>query len=254
MITKIKITDSSKLPIKHWPNVTDLKNRKIFNFKPGLNIVIGENGSGKSTLLQLLKDYFLVNTGYINSYNQEELLIIMNKNFDGYIIQSTKGDVLAMSDTNKDIKGFSIENIIEKIDSTTMSTGQSYLHKLGNLLNTYNTDTYEKFISNVNDFYKKSADEVRNRIISNRVEGEPKDTIILDEPFANLSILNELEMYNFFYNTLQHQAQLIIATNSIIPFMLNHKVNVINVSKGYDKIIRKEVQLLQTKNQRGKKC
>jgi len=58
VIESIRIRKTKELPVPWWREVETLKKRRVFKFKPGLNIVWGRNGSGKSTLLRLLARWF----------------------------------------------------------------------------------------------------------------------------------------------------------------------------------------------------
>ena len=65
MIERLTISDNGDLIISWWKDVKTLKNKKIFTFKPGINIIIGKNASGKSTLLMLLARHFHCEQGGI---------------------------------------------------------------------------------------------------------------------------------------------------------------------------------------------
>ena len=60
MITKVVIRNGSDAPMSYVKNV--FNNGRTFNFKPGVNVVIGENGSGKTTLFKLIETYCIVGT------------------------------------------------------------------------------------------------------------------------------------------------------------------------------------------------
>jgi predicted ATPase len=61
MITKVQITDNSKLPLKYAKELDAFKNGKEYNFKGGVNVIIGKNGSGKTTLMKMIAMYMLCN-------------------------------------------------------------------------------------------------------------------------------------------------------------------------------------------------
>ena len=60
MITKIEIVDNTNTPLLYICDLNEFENGKTFEFKPGVNIIIGKNGSGKSTLLKLIEKYTLL--------------------------------------------------------------------------------------------------------------------------------------------------------------------------------------------------
>jgi predicted ATPase len=58
MIYKLNIKDSAKTPVQWLAKVDALKQRSVFEFKPGLNILWGCNGSGKTSLTKVLARLF----------------------------------------------------------------------------------------------------------------------------------------------------------------------------------------------------
>ena len=60
MISKVKIIDNAKSPIRYLPELDAFKNGKEYAFTDGVNVIVGENGSGKTTLLNLIKKYLVV--------------------------------------------------------------------------------------------------------------------------------------------------------------------------------------------------
>ena len=59
MITEVKITDNTSLPLAYSNNIAALSNGATFQFKNGINIIIGKNGCGKTTLLKNIANYLL---------------------------------------------------------------------------------------------------------------------------------------------------------------------------------------------------
>ena len=62
MITKVVIRDNEKTPISYLPKLKNFENGKIYEFKEGVNVIVGENGCGKSTILKIIK--YLSNQDY----------------------------------------------------------------------------------------------------------------------------------------------------------------------------------------------
>lgn len=60
MVTKVIIRDNTKSPLTYLPDLEAFHNGKEYDFKPGVNIIVGENGSGKTTLMNLIKKYLCV--------------------------------------------------------------------------------------------------------------------------------------------------------------------------------------------------
>lgn len=59
MLESVFIKNNKNSPINYLNKINSFKNNKSFNFKSGINIIIGSNGSGKSTLIKLISMYTL---------------------------------------------------------------------------------------------------------------------------------------------------------------------------------------------------
>ena len=81
MITKVKITHRDNTPIKYLGQTKILPEGSEYEFKSGVNVIVGPNGTGKSTLLKLIKKYILIDRD-----NQDA------KNVDGLFDYYTKSD------------------------------------------------------------------------------------------------------------------------------------------------------------------
>ena len=44
MIAELRITDIEKIPTRWWGDVEAIARKKVFKFKPGLNVLWGPNG------------------------------------------------------------------------------------------------------------------------------------------------------------------------------------------------------------------
>ena len=53
MVTKVVINNNGDTPIEYLSGLGAFKNGKTYEFKPGVNIIVGKNGCGKTTLMNL---------------------------------------------------------------------------------------------------------------------------------------------------------------------------------------------------------
>ena len=60
IVTKVVIRDNTKSPIHYIADLKAFKNGTEYEFKPGVNIIVGENGSGKTTLIEIIRKYLVV--------------------------------------------------------------------------------------------------------------------------------------------------------------------------------------------------
>lgn len=58
MIYKLSIKDPAKTPVRWLAKVDAIQQQRVFEFKPGLNILWGRNGSGKTSLIKVLARLF----------------------------------------------------------------------------------------------------------------------------------------------------------------------------------------------------
>ena len=78
MITEVKITDNTSLPLAYSNNIAALSNGATFQFKNGINIIIGNNGLGKTNIVEAI--YYLSITKSFRTNNQE-VIITFIQNF-----------------------------------------------------------------------------------------------------------------------------------------------------------------------------
>lgn len=60
MVTRVEINDRNKCAVRYISELPGFRNKRVWKFKPGVNIIVGENGSGKSTLMKIIEYYLLV--------------------------------------------------------------------------------------------------------------------------------------------------------------------------------------------------
>ena len=200
MITKVVIRDNQKSPIRYIVDLKSFENGTEYNFKPGVNIIVGENGCGKTTLLNLIRRYLMVDEtecsrGEFNhcitrlyrglNYN------ILNDGIDVYADYQKNTFRLCHSgekSENSSLKTFA--DFGELYSQKISSTGEGVVIALNSLFsymfskNAKLTFNYEQFKDNYPTYY----DYVNNH----RVKCENEFTILMDEPDRNLSLENLL--------------------------------------------------------------
>ena len=67
MITKVVINNNGDTPIEYLSRLGAFKNGKTYEFKPGVNIIVGKNGCGKTTLMNPEVNFIEMTRGYVKS-------------------------------------------------------------------------------------------------------------------------------------------------------------------------------------------
>lgn len=60
MVTEVYIRDNENTPMTYLSSLDNFKNGTKYEFKEGVNVIVGENGCGKTTLLNLIRAYLLI--------------------------------------------------------------------------------------------------------------------------------------------------------------------------------------------------
>ena len=244
MITKVVIRDNEKTPISYLPKLKNFENGKVYEFKEGVNVIVGENGCGKSTLLNLIRAYLLVDQtecskGMYNNrinklfrtYKNETILdgVDVYADYTRNTFRLCHLDEKTGDDVLKDHQAFG-----EFFEQNNSSTGESVVIAINSLLNyifgkkvKLSFDYHKQF----EELYPSYVDYVN----SHRVECGKEWTILMDEPDRNLSLENiepVQDMLSFHKPNIQLIA---IVHNPLIIYSLskNKEVNFIEMSKDY---------------------
>ena len=223
MITKVQITDNSKLPLKYAKELDAFKNGKEYNFKGGVNVIIGKNGSGKTTLMKMIAMYMLCNDSLcsrlpnfanygalklndIFKHNEEELLdgIKITADYAGVVYNCLAHNEMK----NEDILD-NVTNMNYYLSNNGASTGETTVNSVGQLFkfafrntniefplkeimdivkNKTCNDFWEERLTNLLKYYRDNRD---NFITQQNFEY----TFLLDEPDRNLDITNIDSVY-----------------------------------------------------------
>lgn len=73
MIYKLSIKNPAKTPVRWLEKIDELKQPRVFEFKPGLNILWGPNGAGKTSLIKVLARLFHCEQGNHPLVTEESL-------------------------------------------------------------------------------------------------------------------------------------------------------------------------------------
>lgn len=270
MITKVQITDNSRLPLKYAKELDAFKNGKEYNFKGGVNVIIGKNGSGKTTLMKMIAMYMLCNDSLCSRlpnfanygalklndiFNEEELL-------DGIKIMADYAGVVYNCLAHNEMKNEDIldnvTNMNYYLSNNGASTGETTVNSVGQLFkfafrntniefplkeimdivkNKTCNDFWEERLTNLLKYYRDNRD---NFITQQNFEY----TFLLDEPDRNLDITNIDSVYEILSHRKGMTQLIAVIHNPILIYKLSrirgkNKVNFIELTDGYLNDIKK---------------
>lgn len=233
-----------KISVKRNPFFKNSDFRE-FNFKPGLNILLGPNTSGKSSLINIIK--------YYNAYVERKSEVIQNfHNYAHYKYMLERGPA----------------KVTGKI-SRVLEYKPQELHENSNL-NFMQTDTLTAIASRFQSkgegrysYHNFFVDYVTNNqkltnyeleaLKEQKLEYDNKLVIIADEPENSMALNMQFGLFDWFLEfaeTWKDKLQIIIASHSLAAYTLtnNNNVNIIEMNKGWVNKINNQVKMaLQVK-------
>ena len=272
MITKVQITDNSKLPLEYAKELDAFKNGKEYNFKGGVNVIIGKNGSGKTTLMKMIAMYMLCNDSLcsrlpnfanygalklndIFKFNEEELL-------DGIKIMADYAGVVYNCLAHNEMKN---EDILDNVtnmgyylSNNGASTGETIVNSVGQLFKFAFRNTNIEFplkeimdiVKNktCNDFWEERLTNLLKYYRDNRdnfiTQQDFEYTFLLDEPDRNLDITNIDSVYQVLSYRKKMTQLIAVIHNPILIYKLSrirgkNKINFVELTDGYLEEIKK---------------
>ena len=243
--------DNKKSPLRYISELEAFKNGTVYEFKPGVNIIVGENGSGKTTLMELIRKYLVVDytecfRGEYNCNINELFRTFENKAMlDGVDVYAdyTKNTFRLSHAGEKAHDGAlkTFEEFGSFFDQNQSSTGEGVLVAIDYLFG-YIFGKKAKLTFDYNQFkdvYPLYVDYVEKH----RVECADEWTILMDEPDRNLS-LDNIEHIKAILSFHKPQTQIIaVVHNPLLIYALSkmEHIHFIELTKGYVKKVKKQV-------------
>lgn len=259
MIKTFKVTDNNNAPLDYIKDLEAFNNGKEYNFKNGINIIIGKNGCGKSTLIKLLTYYMLCSEklySKLPNFKEFGAALALESMFqdeklkDGIEIEADYCGVVYNYLTHNNMKGNEILNSIHNMNlyynNNTASTGESTLNYLEYLFNfsfknrdvQFPLDKIFEESKETNDFWKKRLDNLLNYYKNHSFEVSRETfeyTFLIDEPDRNLDIDNIQTIYNILSFKKKMTQLICVIHNPILIYKLSKLdyINFIELSDNY---------------------
>lgn len=254
MVEKVVVKNNKNTPIDYLPELKAFKDGSVFEFKKGVNIIVGKNGCGKTTLMNLIRKYLLVDlsecsAGEFNCNINDICDCFGDKHvYDGVGVyadyQRNTFRLCHAGERTRNDDVFADEySVNEFFGQKFSSTGEGVLKSLDSLFGRIFSKgarlkfDYTQFKSNYKPYMRYIADHV--------VEGD-EWTVLMDEPDRNLDIEN-IEQIHGILNIHKEHVQIIAVIHNpllILSLAKNPDVNIIEMTKGYVNSIRKKVNKL----------
>lgn len=262
MIQSIEIKNNENLPINYVSDLDSFRNGIKYEFKKGINIIVGKNGSGKSTLLKLISYYGLcTNSLYSKVGNTLNLMELFNTEsnflYDGIDIRSDYLGVIYHYLTKTEMTQESILGSFEGFSLNYLnirsSTGESTLNSLETLFNlsfknkeiTFPIEELIELSKNSNEIWESRLNKLISYYSRNRIKLSSKEdfqyTFLIDEPDRNLDINNIESVYKILSYQKPYTQLICVIHNPILIYKLSKLdyINFIEMTDNYLDTIKK---------------
>ena len=257
-------------PDSNRPQVQNLikKLQEGVEFKPGINIVVGENGCGKSTLLNIIREVNLCRQSFIPKLKNMPVLSLENLKdvFDHFEVKADfripvfnlyrlSEDYTSLSDsTGSSVLGTK-ESVTQFLALNEESNGQNVKGDLAMLFHymwerqseCYPAIKYIKDLDNEESYRNKgtlsetTSTEVLEMFRKSTIVSDPITyTILMDEPDQGLDINNLKDIYGVLSCDKESTQLIAVVHNPILVYKLSKLpyVNIIEMSPNYLEIVK----------------
>ena len=251
MIHSLKINNINNTPFNYIEDNTILVEKGMFEFKKGLNIIIGENGSGKSTLLNMLSHTTFSKKGeselvldFLSPQSLENYLDLDGNIYDGLeVINNFKYKVFKLIHSNEmdnnDVLN-NVDNFGRSYYKSRLSEGENLLYGISMLFENMFKSTIEFNLDELdykcNDVWKRYQDNIKDFMNKSNIDEDvPIITCLMDEPDRNLDIKNVNMLFNILSNQKPNGQMIVSLHNPLLIYLLIKKcdVNVIELTRNY---------------------
>lgn len=252
MVEKIVIRDNKKSPVSYISKIQIFKNGKVFEFKPGVNVIVGKNGCGKTTLMKLIESYLLVDKtecskGMFNS-NINRLFGLGRELLDGVDVYADyKKNVFRLCHASEKTNDDSMKNFdafTEFFTQIKSSTGEGVVVALNSMFKRMFCEKAQLQF----DFDKAGGDgsykEYGTYVNGHRVTEHNEWTILMDEPDRNLDIENMSNILGILSFHKPNTQIIAVVHNPLLICALSKikDVHMIEMTRGYVSKVRKLVK------------